>query len=115
MNALIVDDETIITKVLSSYLKKKECTCIIANDLNSAKYNYAPNTYVLILTDINLTRNGEEGIELIKYIKSINPDEEIYAMTGRPENEERILEAGAKKVIMKPFRLKTIDELINWN
>lgn len=79
-NILIVDDEKEFRKVLSTILKAKEYNVDVAKDGSQAIEKIKENHYDLILSD--LVMKEINGMELLKEVKTIDPDIEVIIVTG---------------------------------
>ena len=83
---LIVDDEPILTELLSSHLQDHGYTVSVANSSDEAlaKLNTKPN---LILLDINMP--GMDGLELCKVIRNhiVCP---ILFLTARITEQDKV-------------------------
>ena len=103
---LIVDDEPILTELLSAHLQDHGYTVSAANSSDEAlaKLNTKPN---LILLDINMP--GMDGLELCKVIRNhiVCP---ILFLTARITEQDKVngLRAGGDDYITKPFSLQEI-------
>ena len=103
---LIVDDEPILTELLSSHLQDHGYMVSVANSSDEAlaKLNTKPN---LILLDINMP--GMDGLELCKVIRNhiVCP---ILFLTARITEQDKVngLRAGGDDYITKPFGLQEL-------
>ena len=103
---LIVDDEEMITELISSHLKDCGYDTLIANDSGMAmeQLKYNPN---LILLDINMP--GTNGLELCRNIRNhvFCP---IIFLTARVTEQDKIngFGFGGDDYITKPFSLKEL-------
>ena len=103
---LIVDDETLLTELLSSHLQDHGYMVSVANSSDEAlaKLNTKPN---LILLDINMP--GMDGLELCKVIRNhiVCP---ILFLTARITEQDKVngLRAGGDDYITKPFGLQEL-------
>ena len=103
---LIVDDEPILTELLSTHLQDHGYTVSAANSSDEAlaKLNTKPN---LILLDINMP--GMDGLELCKVIRNhiVCP---ILFLTARITEQDKVngLRAGGDDYITKPFSLQEL-------
>ncbi len=103
---LIVDDEPILTELLSTHLRDHGYTVSVANSSDEAltKLNTKPN---LILLDINMP--GMDGLELCKIIRNhiVCP---ILFLTARITEQDKVngLRAGGDDYITKPFSLQEL-------
>ncbi|MCX4325389.1 MAG: response regulator, partial [Lachnospiraceae bacterium] len=97
---LIVDDEPILTELLSTHLQDHGYAVSVANSSDEAlaKLNTKPN---LILLDINMP--GMDGMELCKVIRNhiVCP---ILFLTARITEQDKVngLRAGGDDYITKP-------------
>ena len=103
---LIVDDEPILTELLSAHLQDHGYTVSAANSSDEAlaKLNTKPN---LILLDINMP--GMDGLELCKVIRNhiVCP---VLFLTARITEQDKVngLRAGGDDYITKPFGLQEL-------
>ncbi|MDR2536325.1 MAG: response regulator transcription factor [Treponema sp.] len=100
---LIVDDHPLFSKGLSFLINSQSSYAVIGEAQNRAEAmellrNEKPS---LAIVDLNL--GNEEGLDLIKDMKSYNPDIVILVLSMHDERyyAERVLRAGAKGYIMK--------------
>ena len=103
---LIVDDEGMLTELLSNHLQDHGYVTFTANSSGEAlaKLNIKPN---LILLDINMP--GMDGLELCKVIRNhiVCP---ILFLTARITEQDKVngLRAGGDDYITKPFSLQEL-------
>lgn len=103
---LIVDDETMLTELLSSHLQKCGYTAFVAEDAEQAISML--NTYPdLILLDINMP--DLDGLEVCRRIRDFVSCPILF-LTARVEDRDKLIgfAAGGDDYIVKPF---SIDEL----
>jgi DNA-binding response OmpR family regulator len=103
---LIVDDETMLTELLSSHLQKCGYTAFVAEDAEQAisMLNIYPD---LILLDINMPEM--DGLELCKIIRN-HVTCPILFLTARITEQDKVngLQAGGDDYITKPFSLQEL-------
>ncbi len=103
---LIIDDEEMITELISSHLKDCGYDTLIANDSGMAmeQLKYNPN---LILLDINMP--GTNGLELCRNIRN-HVSCPIIFLTARVTEQDKIngFGFGGDDYITKPFSLKEL-------
>ncbi len=103
---LIVDDEKMLTKLLSEHLRDCGYETLVANDSRTAleQLQKKPD---LILLDINMP--GMDGLELCRSIRS-HVSCPILFLTARIAEQDMIngLGFGGDDYITKPFRLKEL-------
>lgn len=103
---LIVDDETMLTELLSSHLQKCGYTAFVAENAEQAISML--NTYPdLILLDINMPEM--DGLELCKIIRN-HVTCPILFLTARITEQDKVngLQAGGDDYITKPFSLQEL-------
>ena len=106
-NVLIVDDEEIISRMLIRGLKSQfgDISVLCVKDGFSAIREIESTPYGIVLLDINLGSEGIDGVETLKRIKRIRPDQCVYIITGyevKPEQAE-VIENLAQGFLRKPF------------
>ena len=112
---LIVEDEEINYLLLSEFFSETEAKIYHAkNGKEFINYCKEINQFDVILMDIRLPDNN--GIELLKYVKSLNSKIPVIAQTAFAyENETKsFIEAGFDDIIIKPINfhemVKKIDQ-----
>lgn len=116
LRILVVDDDKQLTGFLVEWLAGLDEPFIVSSavdgfEAGSKVYSFEPD---IILLDLMMP--GLNGFDVCRQIKA-DPDISdirIIAMTGHPspENERRILEAGAEICISKPLDTKVLLELL---
>ncbi len=103
---LIVDDETMLTKLLSEHLRECGYDPIVANDSRSALMQLQKNPD-LILLDINMP--DVDGLELCRNIRD-HVSCPIIFLTARITEQDKIngLQFGGDDYVTKPFSLKEL-------
>lgn len=99
---LLADDDVSTRQFLTGALEKAGHDIIACADGADAwqSFQAAPQTYDLLLTDIVMPEL--DGIELAERARGLRPDLKIVFITGFAA---MTAEAGADKVISKPFHL----------
>ncbi|MHC1605153.1 MAG: response regulator [Candidatus Methanofastidiosia archaeon] len=110
---LIVDDDDDIRIIYSKMLSKKYHVLETDRGREALK-RYIEERPEIIIMDTKMP--DMSGIEVTREILKINPDAIIIGATGYMNMEQGFIDAGAKKVLQKPFSLKmlikTIDEMV---
>jgi CheY-like chemotaxis protein len=112
---LIVEDFPPEAEVLSMLLSnsdlKNEYEITIANTGSEALFNFEKYEYNLVILDLGLP--DIDGLELLKKIKSINPDVKVIVYTGYDDREIAIkaMKTGASEFLIK--NNDDIDTLLN--
>ena len=112
---LVVDDDETLTSTMADYFTKVagyECTT--ASDGYEAGVKivgFAPDLVILDLIMPNM--NGFEVCEKIKSAKETNHILEL-AITGHSEdgNTDRIVATGVDEVLVKPFKMSVLQEIV---
>lgn len=109
---LVVDDEQVIVKALSKYLTQEGYEVETAGDGAEAIEKCKEKNFDLVLTDLKMP--NMDGIELIKEVKTLNPDANCVIMTGYGsiQNAVEAMKAGAFHYITKPFELEDVGHII---
>lgn len=103
MRILLVEDEKMLSDVISRGLKAKGYAVDTAYDGEEALFEYEVNEYDLIVLDLNLPRI--DGIEVLHKIREKDVDTKILILSARVKVEDRILglDEGANDYLIKPF------------
>jgi len=99
---MVVDDEKSIRKTFEYFLKNDGHEVYLAEDTNTAKNISLVQDLDLVITDIIMPKST--GIELLKEIKSKNPDIPVIIMTGEPtvETAKEAVKRDAHDYLIKP-------------
>lgn len=111
MNILIADDEFEAVSLLGETLIEDGHHVDIAADGKEALEYLQSKCYDIAILDHNMPEFT--GLELIKYIKAHGLSAKIVIISGYPVFEEFLAKSlGADEVVMKPFNLNMIREVI---
>jgi excisionase family DNA binding protein len=107
---LIVEDDAEIVRILKSYLERHGTyTTHVAADGISALIEIGRLKPDLMILDVLIP--GVDGIEVCRRIKSDSGNKTaIIAISGQPENEKKVLQAGADAFLAKPVDLERLLE-----
>lgn len=106
---LIVDDEQVIREVLTEKLTSAGYRCDSAgNSAEALKKLENGNAFCLVLSDIDMP--GQNGMSLLKEIKSRNPEIDVVMVTGVVDVDTAIqsIRLGASDYLTKPFNLDDV-------
>ena len=112
---LIVDDETTILFALFHLFSGKNTTVITCNTIEEAEQALARYKFDLLLADIRLSGiQGIEGLELLTYIKRLNPETQVIIMTayGSAEIKEDAYSRGAFYYFEKPVDIQVLTDKV---
>jgi DNA-binding NtrC family response regulator len=109
LRLLIVDDEEKQRTMLSGFLSKKDYECQMAGSASEALNLYEKGGFEVALLDMKMP--GEDGLSLMKKLKSLDPQIQPIMMTayGTVETAVEAMQSGAFHYISKPIDL---DELL---
>ena len=108
---LIVDDEPTILLTLSYALRSKSVEVITASRLEPAEEALKKQDIDLVIADIRMSGMlGEEGLELLTYIKRNWPGTRVIVMTAHGTDEVRqdAFERGAVHYYQKPVDIRVL-------
>lgn len=113
---LIVDDDSMVRKLLVKVFQKENYITLEASDGNSALRVFRNENIDVVITDIVMP--DMEGIETIRELRKINPDVKIIAFSGggslAPEGYLKIAASmGARYTFQKPFDINELKEAVN--
>ena len=111
-NLLLVEDEQTLRESLKRVFVREGYEVDSVSDAEAALKTIAERSYDLILTDIMLP--GIDGIELLKKIREIAPDQLIIVMTAFASLETAIdaLRGGAYDYIIKPVIHEEVKRIV---
>lgn len=109
----IVDDEEAVVENLDMFLKRRGYLTEIARSLSEALRKLDGIRPDIILLDLLL--NGEEGTEIIKKAREVNPEVYIFILSGAREDliSQKAKEYGVAGFVSKPVISSQIEELLN--
>lgn len=102
---LIVDDDPVILMAFKSLLESPEVKVETADEITRAESMLKSNSYNVVITDLRLSGVlGEEGLELINYVKEHNPDTKVILVTGygSPTIRTKAFDLGVAYYFEKP-------------
>ena len=116
-NILIAEDNAVNLLYTDTLLKKHKATTFLAKDgleaIDAVKNNADIDT---ILLDIEMPRLN--GLEAIKKIKKLNPEQKVIAFTANIPNEDllkKLYSYGFDDFITKPFKKEELIKTIYFN
>lgn len=111
---LIIDDEKSIVTLLSYLFERLGYTVTSGTDpVEICKvFENDPNGFDLIITDMTMPKMT--GFDLTRKVKALRPDIPVILCTGYSDliDEQRAVEAGIAKYIMKPLALYNVAETV---
>ncbi|MBN2049365.1 MAG: response regulator, partial [Spirochaetales bacterium] len=99
---LVVDDEEVICRMLGALLEKKGYRVRTASDFSTALGYLGTEQFDLVITDLYFP--GGDGIDIIRRVKTDDPDIPVIALTGSPEQQAIIdvFRNQADDILIKP-------------
>jgi len=110
---LVIDDDPLIRKTLSSYLTKEGYEVLQAEDGEKGFQIYEENFSDLVILDIRLP--DMDGLEVLSKIKTKNRDAYIIIMTAYDDMKTTVeaIKLGAFEYLVKPLDYVELDLTIN--
>jgi DNA-binding NtrC family response regulator len=110
---LIVDDDLVMAKYLSSHLSRRNFEVSVASSDQEALRVFRGFDPVLVLVDTSM--NGEAGTEILKRLKQIKPSLSVIVLSANkdPEMIFKASKLGADDYISKPVDPKELDVRIS--
>lgn len=93
---LFVDDEPDWREMLSLYFTHKGLDVSTAGTVSEAKDRLEHGFYKLVVLDLNLA--GEDGLEVLRFIKGRSPDMPVVVFTGLDVDENLVKRCLADRV-----------------
>jgi len=108
MKILLVDDEEMVRKPFEKILAGSGHEVIPAGDGVEALEIFADRPVDLIITDLRMPRM--DGLELLRRVKVLKPDQDLIIVTGYAEMDSTVeaLRQGAANYLIKPVRLEEL-------
>ncbi|MCJ7497747.1 MAG: response regulator [candidate division Zixibacteria bacterium] len=112
LKILIVDDEEVVAEVLGKLIEVDGHKVAVTHEGKHALEAYQKEKFDIVFTDISMPEMN--GIDLTQRLLELDRDAKIVAITGHvgTEEVEKVLNAGAKAFMKKPFSKKDIDQAI---
>ena len=117
MRILLIEDDEVLSSVISKSLAQAGNKIDVALDAQAASQLWTVQTYDVVLLDLNLPcdnrRNAKpfHGLDLLRAARSRGDHTPVIVLTARNRTEERIagLNAGADDYLGKPFDLAEVE------
>ncbi|MFT6987558.1 MAG: DNA-binding NtrC family response regulator, partial [Psychromonas sp.] len=115
---LIADDDSGILTSLRFLLKSQPFKLTFAHSVQEVEYFVKHEQFDLVLMDLNYakdTTSGEEGVALIKTLKTLDEDLAIVVMTGWASIELAVtaMQQGAGDFVQKPWDNERLISILN--
>jgi len=109
---MILDDEVGISSVIEEILMARGFKVDTAHSQKKAKWLLSRTEYTVAILDLGLTSlDGTAGLDMVSYVRKINPDTRIIVYTGNdnPDVKQLAIDAGADMFILKPGPVKKLE------
>jgi DNA-binding response OmpR family regulator len=105
MRLLVAEDNPALGALLVRCLEAEGHDITLVGDGQSAVDSFLEQTPDLTILDLNLPRR--DGLEVLRFLRSITSDAPVLVLTARSEMEVRIrcFDCGADDFMLKPFAL----------
>lgn len=110
-NALIIDDEEDLCRLLSVQLKSLGVTNEFVNTIQDAKVKFRNNHYEIIFLDLNL-KDGS-GFDMLNFMNDFPKRQKVIVISAYDTERKKVLESGADYFLPKPFTKKKVAQLID--
>jgi two-component system copper resistance phosphate regulon response regulator CusR len=103
MRILVAENDVPLADFLCQQLQEEQFTVRLARDGLEAQRLASDQPFDLVLLDLGLP--GEQGLDVLRFIRAKKPDLPVLIVTGAGLVEERVrgLDAGADDYLSKPF------------
>ncbi len=109
-NALIVEDELDLCRLLSLQLRSLGISNEYVNTVKDAKLKIQDNRYDLMFLDLNLADGS--GFEVLSAVSNTKHDLSVVVVSAYDVERKKALDSGADFFIAKPFTKKTIELVV---
>jgi len=112
LEILILDDEEIVCTRLKPALEKEGYQVETFTDSLLAKQRIDEKQFDIVVTDLRMA--GIDGMQLFEFVKEKWPETRVIIISGftTVEIARQALQAGARDIISKPFKISQFKELI---
>ena len=101
--ALIIDDDNLVLKLLSKFLKKKEIEVETALNGEEAIQKLKEKPFDIVLSDLGMP--VMDGYKLLAYVKTTNRDVKVMIISGDTFDGVSLLRKGALDALSKPIEI----------
>jgi DNA-binding NtrC family response regulator len=114
-HVLLVDDESAILMAFKKLLQGPGVEIDTADTMESAQSALNAREYDAVIADLRLgDTGGEEGLEILRFVKKQNPATPTILITayGNPEVMEKTFKLGADLYLEKPVSSNTLRDAL---
>ncbi len=112
---LVIDDESIMRKIVQSMLATCGYKVLLAEDGEIGIEIFKKNKNIIKAVILDLSMPKKSGIETFTEIQRINPEIKVIIYTGFVDSmtKEMLMKHGIKGILNKPFNLEEISKKLN--
>lgn len=112
---LVVDDQTEIRQLIHDMLAKTGYAVTTANSFNTAMAQLAENEFGVVISDIYLDEDGQDGMTLLEQSQILQPDTPVILITGVPSvaTASKAVRLNAFEYLPKPVSLYRLVECVS--
>src|ERR1700687_4643310 len=109
---LYIDDELSIREMTLQELSRRGFNVTLASSGEEALALFRKEPFPLVTTDLKMP--GMSGLDVLRSVKTIDPDTEVLIATGYGSQEDAIecLKSGAFDYLYKPFHMDEFAALL---
>ncbi|UCC48136.1 MAG: response regulator [Gemmatimonadota bacterium] len=111
-SVLIVDDEAVVTSLISKQLSRDGYACEEAASAEEALKQLERRGFDVVIADIRMPQMS--GIDLLKVLKQSDPEVQVIMITGNPDVDIAVeaLRFQADDYLVKPFELGQLSHAV---
>jgi len=109
---LVIEDESALRRMLADGLEQRGHQVLLAHNGADGLQVFEKERPDIVLTDLRMP--GKRGLDVLRHIKTIQPEAKVVIMTGYGSEETAIeaLRGGAINYLKKPFTFRDLYEVI---
>lgn len=109
---LVIEDDPVIRLTLKDALERQGYRVDLTEDGFGGLDSYRRNSYDLTMLDLRLP--DQDGLEVLKVLRDVDPEALVIVMTAFPEVRTAVncVKAGAYDYLNKPFELDDLKEAV---
>lgn len=113
-NIMIIDDETMVLKLLTAMLVRKDHTPLCFSNPKEALEDYKKNSKDIDLIIVDYNMPGMSGIDLLNEMAQISPVVKALISSGDIDNEEltRLSDNISYEILSKPYTMDTLTDRV---